>query len=109
MDDLEKVNVAFQESVNHLYVDLGLVNQYPTLASVDGDFIKTLLLCRDKKIEVRRAATSVLNEMLHLDDAAHGNHNPLGNVPFFINHSLLMIARNAYASDSAQEDQGTST
>jgi hypothetical protein len=85
---LEKVKVQFQEKVNNLYVDLGLVKEYPALASVNGDFVKTLLLCRDKKIELRKAATSVLNEMSNLDDAAHRNHNPLGNVLFSINHGL---------------------
>jgi hypothetical protein len=75
---LEKFEVDFQETVNNLYLDLGLVKQYPSLAAVDADFVKTLLLCRDKKIEVQKAATSVLNEMLNLDDAAAGHHNPLG-------------------------------
>ena len=74
---LEKVKADFQASVNDLYCDLGLVKEYPSLAAVDGNFIKTLLLCRDKKIEVRKAATGVLNKMLNLEDAAEGHHNPL--------------------------------
>jgi hypothetical protein len=113
---LEHVKVLFQQTVNNLYVDLGLVKQYPTLASVDADFVKTLLLCRDKKIELRKAATSILNEMLNLDDAAWGSHNPLGDISFLNSsftsgHSIghhSPIARNPYASDSAQEDQNTS-
>jgi hypothetical protein len=95
---LDKVNTTFQETVDHLYVELGLVEQYPALASVDGDFVKTLLLCRDKKIEVRKAATSVLNEMLNLDDV-HGGHNPIGNVPFLINRDLSQITHTAIATD----------
>jgi hypothetical protein len=75
---LEKVKADVQDSVNDLYSDLGLLKEYPSLAAVDGKFVKTLLLCRDKKIEVRKAATSVLNEMLNLEDAAEGHHNPLG-------------------------------
>jgi hypothetical protein len=60
---LEKFKVDFQETVNNLYLNLGLVKEYPSLAAVDANFVKTLLLCRDKKIEVQKAATSVLNEM----------------------------------------------
>jgi hypothetical protein len=95
---LDKVNTTFQETVDHLYVELGLVEQYPALASVDGNFVKTLLLCRDKKIEVRKAATSVLNEMLNLDDV-HGGHNLIGNVPFLINRDLSQITHTAIATD----------
>jgi hypothetical protein len=113
---LEHVKVVFQETINYLYINLGLLKQYPTLASVDADFVKTFLLCRDKKIDLHKAATSVLNEMLNLDDAAWGSHNPLGDISFLNSsftsgHSIghhSPIARNPYASDSAQGDQNTS-
>jgi hypothetical protein len=108
---LERVKADIQESVDDLYCSLGLLKEYPSLAAVDGDFVKTLLLCRDKKIEVRKAATSALNEMLNLEDAAEGHHNPLGIFSSVLARAVnnSAIGRYPYAPNLAPEDQIPST
>jgi hypothetical protein len=75
---LEEIKTVFQTQVDDLYISLGIQKEYPALKDVDAKFVKSLLMCRDAKIELRRVATCYLSASESINDAAGGANDPIG-------------------------------
>ncbi|KAF7972323.1 hypothetical protein HWV62_18424 [Athelia sp. TMB] len=69
---------GLQAQVERLYASLNIQDQFPELAGVNIEFIRTLLLARDMKINVRKRAIGSFMEWERLDQAAGGKHQSLG-------------------------------
>ena len=69
---------GLQAQVERLYASLNIQDQFPELAGVNVEFIRTLLLARDMKINVRKRAIGSFMEWERLDQAAGGKHQSLG-------------------------------
>ncbi|KAF7971664.1 hypothetical protein HWV62_20634 [Athelia sp. TMB] len=66
------------DSVNKLYSSLNIHDRFPELNGVDIEFVRTLLLARDLKINIRKRAVGSFLEWERLDQAVGGNHQALG-------------------------------
>ncbi|KAF7975585.1 hypothetical protein HWV62_9141 [Athelia sp. TMB] len=64
--------------VNKLYASLNIHDKFPELNGVDIEFVRTLLLARDLKINIRKRAVGSFLEWERLDQAVGGNHQALG-------------------------------
>ncbi|KZP13887.1 hypothetical protein FIBSPDRAFT_669407, partial [Athelia psychrophila] len=65
-------------SVEKLYASLNIHEQFPELKGVDVEFVRTLLLARDLKINIRKRAVGSFLEWERLDQAVGGKHQALG-------------------------------
>jgi len=78
--------------VENLYGSLNVSERFPELRGVDLDFVRTLLLARDLKINIRKRAIGSF-EWERLDQAVGGKAQPLGepaNYSFF--HCSLHVS-----------------
>ncbi|KAG2127205.1 hypothetical protein DEU56DRAFT_693117, partial [Suillus clintonianus] len=62
---------------------LNVHNRFPELQGVDLDFVRTLLMARDLKINIRKRAIGSFFEWDKLDRAVGGANQALGNIPCF--------------------------
>lgn len=79
---LETLRQAHEETVNkveELYVSLNLTDEFPDIQGLPLAFIRTLLLARDLKINIRKRAIGSFFEWGKLDRAAGGGDEPLGS------------------------------
>ena len=65
--------------VDALYASLNVQDQLSELDGIDFDFVHTLLLARDLKINIRKRAVGSFFEWDKLDQAVGGGQKPLGN------------------------------
>jgi len=70
--------VKLGKDVDHLYTSLDIPQRFPTLQGANLDFVRTLLLARDLKINIRKRAIASFFEWERLDQAAGGRAQPLG-------------------------------
>lgn len=68
--------------VERLYASLNIQEKFPELEGVNVEFIRTLLLARDMKINIRKRAIGSFMEWERLDQAAGGKHQALGTILF---------------------------
>jgi hypothetical protein len=61
-----------------LYSSLNVHEQFPQLTNVSLDFVRTLLMARDLKINIRKRAIGSFFEWDKLDRAVGGKDKPLG-------------------------------
>ena len=52
LESLEALHVKFGKDIDHLYTSLDIPQRFPTLQGVNLDFVHTLLLARDLKIDI---------------------------------------------------------
>ncbi|KZP28753.1 hypothetical protein FIBSPDRAFT_728861 [Athelia psychrophila] len=64
--------------VEKLYTSLNIHEKFPELEGVDVNFVRTLLLARDLKINIRKRAIGSFLEWERLDQAVGGKHQALG-------------------------------
>lgn len=69
--------------VESLYSSLNIQDKFPELTGVDVEFVHTLLLARDMKINIRKRAIGSFMEWEKLDQAAGGKHQALGAYTFY--------------------------
>jgi len=70
-----------KDKVEELYASLNVHNGFPKLADVDLEFMQTLLMARDLKINIRKCAVGSFFEWDKLDQATKGRHQLLGQIP----------------------------
>ncbi|KIM38191.1 hypothetical protein M413DRAFT_30325 [Hebeloma cylindrosporum] len=75
---LEEMHDQLSEKVEELYVSLNIHESYPDLQGVGIDFVRTLLMARDLKVNIRKRAIGSFFEWDRLDQAVGGRSNPLG-------------------------------
>ena len=83
---LIQCQAMLQTQVERLYASLNIQDTFPELTGVDVEFVRTLLLARDMKINIRKRAIGSFMEWERLDQAAGGKHQALGT-----SHSLLIL------------------
>ena len=75
---MEQTQQQLQEESERLYASLNIHDSYPELHGMSLEFIRTLLLARDLKINIRKRAIASFFEWDKLDSAMGGKSNPLG-------------------------------
>lgn len=75
---MEQTQQRLQEESERLYASLNVHDSYPELQGMSLEFVRTLLLARDLKINIRKRAIASFFEWDKLDSAMGGKSNPLG-------------------------------
>ena len=78
IESLERNHARLLRNVELLYTSLNIGNTFPELEGLSLDFVRTLLLARDLKINIRKRAVANFLEFDKLDRAVGGKQNPLG-------------------------------
>ncbi|CAK5278726.1 unnamed protein product [Mycena citricolor] len=76
--DLQSTQVKLSHQAERLYTSLDLETHYPELAGLPFEFVQTLLLMRDLKLQIRKQAIGTFLEWENLDRAVQGRREPLG-------------------------------
>ena len=67
------------KKVENLYTSLNVADAFPEVKGLPLEFVRTLLMARDLKINIRKRAIGTFFEWDKLDRAAGGRDHPLGN------------------------------
>ena len=78
ISQMEQTQQWLQEESERLYASLNVHDSYPELQGMSLEFVRTLLLARDLKINIRKRAIASFFEWDKLDGAMGGKANPLG-------------------------------
>ncbi|KAG1775772.1 hypothetical protein EV702DRAFT_1198975 [Suillus placidus] len=78
LDSLERSHDRLMNKVEVLYSSLNVHDRFPELQGVDLDFVQTLLMARDLKIDIRKRAIGSFFEWDKLDHAVGGANQALG-------------------------------
>lgn len=78
LQDLRYHQQQLLADVEKLYASLNIHEKFPELKGVDVEFVRTLLLARDLKINIRKRAVGSFLEWERLDQAVGGKHQALG-------------------------------
>ncbi|GLB38031.1 hypothetical protein LshimejAT787_0410820 [Lyophyllum shimeji] len=78
LEKVERAHEITKETVEALYAALDVHESFPELEGVDLDFVRTLLMARDLKINIRKRAVGSFFEWDRLDQATGGRHQALG-------------------------------
>lgn len=81
---LQNSQEEIQDKVEALYASLNVHESFPELDGIDFEFVRTLLMARDLKINIRKRAIGTFFEFDKLDQATAGRNNPLGMMSFSI-------------------------
>ena len=80
LKSLKKSHADLLANVEGLYASLNIHDTFPELHGMSLDFVRTLLIARDLKINIRKRTIASLFECDKLDRAVGGKANPLGNL-----------------------------
>jgi hypothetical protein len=108
LESLERGHSRLMDKVETLYMSLNLHDKFPELKGVDLNFVRTLLLARDLKINIRKQAIASFFEWDKLDRAVGGAQQTLGNISYFSLMSSLTSFRNQTPPTDTQGDCETS-
>ena len=75
---MEHTQQQLQEESERLYASLNIDNSYPEFQGMSLEFVRTLLLTRDLKINICKCTIASFFEWDRLDSAMGGKSNPLG-------------------------------
>ena len=91
ISSLENTHGILRTQVDDLYASLEITHEFPELLGINVRFLRTLLLARDLKINIRRMAVESFFEWERLDQAVGGRHQALGTltVPFREHERLI--------------------
>ena len=67
------------KKVEELYSSLNVANAFPEIKGLPLEFVRTLLMARDLKINIRKRAIGTFFEWDKLDRAGGGRDQPLGD------------------------------
>ncbi|KAG1718271.1 uncharacterized protein EDB91DRAFT_1258702 [Suillus paluster] len=77
LDSLERGHQCLMEKVEALYASLNIHDRFPELQGVNLDFVRTLLMARDLKINIHKCAIGSFFEWDKLDRAVGGAQQAL--------------------------------
>lgn len=77
---LLEMHATFSNKVEALYVSLNIHDSYPDLKGASLEFVRTLLMAHDLKINIRKRAIGSFFEWDRLDQAVGGRHQVLGKL-----------------------------
>ena len=72
------MHATFSNEVEALYVSLNIHDSYPDLKGASLEFVRTLLMAHDLKINIRKRAIGSFFEWDRLDQAVGGRNQALG-------------------------------
>ncbi|KAJ7439132.1 hypothetical protein FB451DRAFT_1151843 [Mycena latifolia] len=75
---LEKTHDTLSKQAEALYASLNIQDSFPELQNLPLEFVRTLLLMRDLKINIRKRAVGSFYEWENLDRAVGGRRESLG-------------------------------
>jgi hypothetical protein len=75
---LQETHEHLKTKVEALYASLNVHESFPELQGLDLEFVRTLLMARDLKINIRKRAVGSFFEWDKLDQAAGGRDQALG-------------------------------
>lgn len=78
LNRLQEVHEELKERVEALYASLNVYDSFPELQNVDLAFVRTLLMARDLKMNIRKRAIGSFFEWDRLDQAVGGRDQSLG-------------------------------
>ncbi|KAH6890244.1 hypothetical protein BKA70DRAFT_1376547 [Coprinopsis sp. MPI-PUGE-AT-0042] len=78
LSTLKACQDALNEKIEALFGNLNVGDSYPELKGMDYEFVKTLLVMRDLKINIRKRAIANFFEYERLNQAVGGRNLPLG-------------------------------
>ncbi|KAJ7727050.1 hypothetical protein B0H14DRAFT_2410313 [Mycena olivaceomarginata] len=78
LGSLEATHETLSGQADALYASLNIHETFPQLRDLPLDFVRTLLLTRDLKINIRKRAVGSFLEWESLDRAVSGRREPLG-------------------------------
>ena len=88
LGSLECAHSRLITKVDTLYASLNVQTKFPELEGIDLDFVRTLLLACDLKINIRKRAIGSFFEWDKLDRAVGGAQKALGNSLTFFEPSV---------------------
>lgn len=71
---------ALVDQIDQLYATLNVGESYPELAGLDIEFVRTLILLRDLKKDIRKRAVSSFFEWDKINRAKGGGDIPIGTL-----------------------------
>ena len=89
IESLKQNHAHLLQNVEVLYTSLNIGDTFPDLKGLSLDFVCTLLLVQDLKINIHKRAIANFLEFDKLDRAVRGKQNPLGeyNVSYIMKGS----------------------
>jgi hypothetical protein len=84
LDGLIRTHERLKSKVELLYTSLDITPTLPELSGVNPDFVRTLLLARDLKMNIRKRAVGSFFEWDRLDRAVGGRHQTLGKYAYIV-------------------------
>lgn len=90
LQGLQETHSSFTNRVEALYVSLNIHDSYPDLKGANLDFVRTLLMARDLKMNIRKRAIGSFFEWDRLDQAVGGRNQALGR------HHLILSCLEAH-------------
>ncbi|KAH7905288.1 hypothetical protein BJ138DRAFT_1017919 [Hygrophoropsis aurantiaca] len=78
LESLKRGHERLVNKVEKLYASLNVHEKFPELKNVDLEFVRTLLMARDLKINIRKRAIGSFFEWVKLDQAVGGHQQALG-------------------------------
>jgi hypothetical protein len=78
LESLQRTHERLKDKVETLYGSLNVQDAFPELQGLDLEFVRTLLMARDLKINIRKRAIGSFFEWERLDQAVGGKHQALG-------------------------------
>ncbi|KAJ7900475.1 hypothetical protein B0H13DRAFT_1622406 [Mycena leptocephala] len=75
---LQETHQALSEQAESLYASLNISTAFPELRNLPLEFVRTLLMMRDLKMNIRKRAVGSFQEWEMLDRAVSGRREPLG-------------------------------
>jgi hypothetical protein len=92
---LKRTHNRLKAKVDDLYLSLNVQESFLELHGIDFDFIQTLLMARDLKINIRKRAIGSFFEWDKLDQAAGGREEALG---MFVSYRVPVICSHIVCS-----------
>jgi hypothetical protein len=75
---LQATHLSLSNQAEALYASLNISNAFPELNGLPLEFVRTLLIMRDLKMNIRKRAVGSFQEWEMLDRAVSGRREPLG-------------------------------
>ena len=109
LGSLERTHDRLITKVDALYGSLNVQAKFPELDGISLDFVRTLLLARDLKINIRKRAIGSFFEWDKLDRAVGGAQKALGNSSASFERCVLTWDRNETPSTNTKGHCKTAT
>jgi hypothetical protein len=78
LKSLDHTYERLKDQVEDLYASLNVQDSFPELRGIDLQFVRTLIMARDLKINIRKRAIGSFLEWERLDQAVGGRNQALG-------------------------------